>query len=279
MPMREIKTTMGQVRFLGIFRLSVLVAALAGAALLFSVACGSQGEVTPPSTTTSPANVVEGKQLYIDKGCAVCHGQDGEGTSIAPSLSGHNAEQTKRQVRSPLGTMPRSGPEDISDIELGKIIDYIESLDPLAAHIEPVAMEDALVIHHWMALNALESDNPDEAEHHVVHIIDIVVDPEHKSQVEDALADIRAGDYHDASHTIEEMIITKAEPGLTMKDLHLQLALASVSSQDGEDAIHHIERYIDEVTGHDKEHAQEALELLEQGNFHDAEHEIKELLE
>ncbi len=276
MLMGEIKTTTGRVRFLRIFRLSILIAAMAGAALLFGVAC-SQEEVD--STAALAENIVAGKQLYIDKGCSVCHGEDGEGTSIAPSLSGHNAEQTKRQVRTPLGTMPRSGPESISDAELEKIVDYIESLDPSAAHVEPVVMEDALVIHHWMALNALESDNPDEAEHHVLYIIDIVIDPEHKSQAEDALADIRAGDYHDASHTIEEMIITKAEPGLAMEDLHLQLALVSIGAEDAADAKHHLDYYIDTVTGHDKEHAEEALELLEQGNFHDAEHEVEELLE
>ena len=270
---------MGQVRFLRFFRMRVLVAMLIGAAVLFSVACGTPEGATPAPTPTPVDHVAAGRQVYIDKGCAVCHGQNAEGTSIAPALPGHNEEQIKRQVRSPLGSMPRSGPELISGDELEMIVDYIGSLAPVAEHVEPVTMEDALVMHHWMSLNALEADNPDEAEHHISHILELVTDPEHKSTMEDILEDIQAGDHHDASHAIEEMIVTKAQPELAMKELHLQLALASIGGEDGEDAKHHIEHFIDMVTGHEKEHAQEAIELLEQGNFHDAEHEVEELLE
>ncbi len=279
MSVGEVKTTMGQVRFLRLFRMRVLIAALIGVSVLFGFACGEPKEVTPSSIPTPVNHVEAGRQLYIDKGCAVCHGQNGEGTSIAPSLPGHNAEQIKRQVRSPLGTMPRSGPESITDDELEKIVDYIASLASVAEHVEPVAMEDALVMHHWMALTALESNNLSEAEHHVLHIIEMVVDPEHKSKMERVLEDIQVGNHHDASHAIEEMIVTIAKPGLAMKELHLQLALSSIGGEDGEDAKHHIEHFIDMVTGHEKEHAQEAIDLLEQGNFYDAEHEVKELLE
>ncbi len=235
--------------------------------------------VTPAPVPAPVTPVAAGIQLYVDKGCAVCHGQNAEGTSIAPSLSGHNAEQVTRQVRNPLGTMPSSSPEQISDDELEKIIGYIESLSPVAEHVEPVAMEDALVMHHWMALSALEADNPDDAEHHVSHIIEFVTDAAHKAQMEAILEAIQAGDYHDASHDTEEMLVTKAEPELALKELHLQMALASIGSENSEDAKHHIEHYIDLVEGHDKEHALEVIDLLAQGNFHDAEHEVGEMLE
>jgi mono/diheme cytochrome c family protein len=257
----------------------VLVAALIGAAVLFSIACAKPEEVTPASTPTPVDHVVAGRQLFIGKGCAACHGQNAEGTDIAPALQGHNEEQIKRQVRSPLGSMPSSGPELISDDELEKIIDYIGSLAPVAEHVEPLAMEDALVMHHWMALSALEADNPDEAEHHVLHIIGIVIDPEHKSKMGDILEDIQAGDHHDASHGIEEMIVTKAEPELAMKELHLQLALAAIGGEDSVDAKHHLNHYIDVVTGDEKVRGEEVIELLEQDNFHDAKHEIEELQE
>ncbi len=140
-------------------------------------------------------------------------------------------------------------------------------------------MDDALLMHHWMALNALESDNPDEAEHHVSHIIEIVIDPEHKSKMEDILEDIQAGDHHDASHAIEEMIVTKAKPELAMKELHLQLALTSIGGEDAVDAEHHLNHYIDMVTWDERVRGEEVIELLEQDNFHDAEHEVEELLE
>ena len=81
--------------------------------------------------STPEDTVAVGRQLYIDKGCAVCHGQNGEGTDIAPALPGHNEEQVKRNVRSPVGNMPRSSPEQISDDELEMIADYIGSLSPV----------------------------------------------------------------------------------------------------------------------------------------------------
>lgn len=272
-------------------KLGVVSLLLAG--LLLLAACGGAEEIPPapapaPVTpapapvTLAPAPVtpaVTGSQLYVEKGCAVCHGQNAEGTSIAPSLPGHNAGQVKGQVRNPLGTMPRSSPEQISDDELEKIIDFIENLAPIEEHVEPVAMEDALIMHHWMALSALEADNPDEAEHHVSHIIELVTDAEHKAEMEAILEAIQAGDYHDASHETEEMLVTKAQPELAMKTMHLQLALASIGREDGENASHHIEHFIDMATGHDAEHAQEVIDLLEQGNFHDAEHEVGEMME
>ena len=47
-----------------------------------------------------------GHELFIAKGCSACHGQDAEGTGIAPGLAGHSAEMVRRQVRSPVGAMP-----------------------------------------------------------------------------------------------------------------------------------------------------------------------------
>ncbi len=231
------------------------------------------------ATTTPNDTVTAGRQLFIGKGCAACHGQNAEGTDIAPALVGHNEEEVKRQVRNPLVNMPRSGPEQISDDELEEIADYIESLGPVGEHNEPIAMEDALTVHHWMALSALESDNPTEAEHHVRHIIEIVTDPEHKSQMEAILEDVLAGKDHDASHAVEEMLVMKAEPELPMRKMHLQLALASIAAGVSQDAKHHLEHSINLATGDDKIRGEEIIELLEQNNIHDAEHELEELLE
>ncbi len=125
----------------------------------------------------------------------------------------------------------------------------------------------------------MEAGNPDEAEHHISHILEFVTDPEHKAQMEDILEDIQAGHHHDASHDIQEMLVTKAKPELALQELHLQLALASMSSEDSVDAKHHLNHYIDMVTGDEKARGEEVIELLGQGNFHDAEHEVEELLE
>ncbi len=128
-------------------------------------------------------------------------------------------------------------------------------------------------------MSALEADNPDEAEHHISHILELVTDSEHKAQMEDILETIQAGHHHDASHDIEEMLAGTADPGLSLKNLHLQLALGAFANEDLEDIKHHLEHYIDMVTGDEKVRGEEVIELLEQGNFHDAEHEVEELLE
>jgi mono/diheme cytochrome c family protein len=250
----------------------ILVAVLMGVVVLFGVACGGPETVPPAPTPTSVDRIAAGGQLFIDKGCVACHGQNAEGTDIAPALPGHNAEQTKRQVRSPRGTMPRFSPESISDDELGMIAAYIKSLTPAEEHIEPVAMENALVVHHWMALSALEADNLDEAEHHVRHILELVTDPEHKAQMEDVIEDMLAGNHHDASHAIEEMLAGKADPELFLKNLHLQLALGAFVTENLEDAKHHLEHFIDMATGDERVRGEEAIDLLEQGNIRDAEH-------
>jgi len=40
-----------------------------------------------------------GHALFIAKGCAACHGQNAEGTSIAPALPGHNEQSANRCAR------------------------------------------------------------------------------------------------------------------------------------------------------------------------------------
>lgn len=150
---------MSQVKSWLFFHVRVLAVTVIGAAVLLGTACSGGEEVSP--TPVDDATV--GRQLFGDKGCATCHGQNAEGTDIAPALPGHNEEQVKRNVRSPEGSMPRFGPEQISDNELEMIAHYIESLAPVTEHIEPVTVEDALVTHHWMVLYALESGSGDEA--------------------------------------------------------------------------------------------------------------------
>ena len=185
----------------------------------------------------------------------------------------------KRNVRSPVGNMPRSSPEQISNDELEMIADYIASLAPAAEHREPAAMEDALVVHHWMALYALESDDRAEAKHHVIHILELVTDLEHKARMEEILEHLQAGDFHDASHDIEDMLVGKTDSGVSMKNLHLQLALADIAVEDQPDAKHHLEHFVDLTAGDEKARGEEIIDLLEQGKFHDAEHEVEELLE
>lgn len=282
---------MGGNTFLRFLSIRALGVALIGAVLLVGFACGDGDDSTPsptptptvtptPTPTATPDPVAEGQQLFIATGCAACHGQNAEGTDIAPSLAGHGEGEVKRQVRNPVGSMPSFDPEKISDDALELIAHFIESLEPADDHREPVAMADALVVHHWMALHALEAGNADEAEHHVQHIIEsITEDMEHKAQMEEVLGHIQDGDFHDASHAVEEMLVGKAQDGLSMQTMHLELALSALGAGDPENAEHHLQHFIDAATGDEKAQAQEALDMLRQGNTQDAEHEVEELLQ
>ena len=59
-----------------------------------SAAPAAQPTVAPePSPTTEAEPISLGHELYIAKGCSACHGQDAEGTVIAPALTGHTIAQ------------------------------------------------------------------------------------------------------------------------------------------------------------------------------------------
>jgi len=83
-----------------------------------------------------------GIRLYIAAGCVACHGADGRGSTFAPMLPGHNAEQVKRYVRNPVGKMPRFGNDKLSDADLETPAAYIAALPvPETASRPPDAVE------------------------------------------------------------------------------------------------------------------------------------------
>ena len=253
-----------------------LVAAAGIAALL--TACGqpSPTATTSPTATLSPAEA--GQRLFAVKGCATCHGVGASGTDIAPALPNHSAEQVRRQVRNPLGTMPAFGAERISDRELDLIAAYVESLEGGDPHTEPT-LGDAVAIHHWMALTALAAQRVDEATHHVGHAIGLIEDAEHRGQMEAVLGFLASGQLHDAEHEIEAMLAGTAEPELSRGELHLQLALGAAQAGDGPEAAHHLDHFIAQAGGTEPEGASEALEHIEAGELEEAGHAIVELIE
>ena len=250
--------------------------------LLLSVSgCGGSATAMPvtlPAPTSAIDTLPVGHQLFVTKGCGACHGQNAEGSAIAPALGGHSGNQVRRQVRAPLGLMPLFPPDKVSNSELGEIAGFIESLSGAHAHQRPAAKSDALAQHHWMALFALEDDRPSEASHHINHVIELVLG-EHLGRMQEALRLIESANLHDAEHMIEEMIAGTAAPGVTGPDMHLRLAASSAVVVNAEDAIHHLEHYRALVSIDSPEAAivLEAIELLEAGELADAEHEISEL--
>ena len=280
-------------RPLALLVILILVSALVGAACAGATATPSP---VPPTATAvieeeheeeeaheedhdMEVVVAAGRQLFLSKGCASCHGHDAEGTTVAPALPGHTALQFELQVRSPLAQMPAFSEIQISNEELEQIAAYIVSLALAAGHIEPIAMEDVVAMHHWMALSALAADNLEEAEHHVTHIIELVQeDTEHLHQMEEVLEALQAGDVHRAEHPIEAMLAGTAEPNLTPTEMHLRLALVGLEATNINDARHHMEHFIEESSGADKSTGQEILDFLEEGNLLDARYEMEELL-
>jgi mono/diheme cytochrome c family protein len=103
------------------------LAAIVGAGVL-GWAIGQAGEEEAATVTTTvargtsteppgerPAGAARrGREAYLAAGCGACHGQNAEGTDVAPSLAGHTAEQVRQQVRSPLAQMPAYPVEQLS---------------------------------------------------------------------------------------------------------------------------------------------------------------------
>jgi mono/diheme cytochrome c family protein len=69
-----------------------------------------------------------GRQLFVVKGCAACHGLDGRGGIVGPSIVGTKAEKlrTKTQV-GPQG-MPAYAPGALTDGDLAAIAAYLSSI-------------------------------------------------------------------------------------------------------------------------------------------------------
>ena len=61
--------------------------------------------------------------------------------------------------------------------------------------------------------------------------------------------------------------------------MHLRMALSSIEGDDADCVVHHMEHYRELVEGPSALAADEAIALVQAGDLHDAEHEIKTLME
>lgn len=263
-------------------RVDVLV--LAALSLLLA-ACGGAATATPwPTPTPLPATPTPlpasaGHRLFITKGCGACHGQNAEGTNIAPALTGHTVGQVKRQVRAPVGLMPVFPPDRVSNQELEEIANYVSGLGRGHAHERPVDPGVVAAQHHWMALFALEDGDQREAVHHLEHVIELVAG-DHLARMQKAASEVREGQLHPAAHTVvENMLAGIAAPGLTKQEMHLQLAISASRVEDAINATHHVEHYLELAQAGSKVErlAQAILASLKAGKLAEAEHQLSEL--
>ena len=261
-----------------------LLGLIAGLFLLLT-ACGGESDTpivpkvsTETPTVAPPTPQSEGERLFIANGCSACHGVEGEGTGIAPALAGHTNGQVTRQARAPLGQMPVFPPSTISNEELSQIAEYVESLEGEHLHVRVADPGESLSQHHWMTLFALEDGSATEAAHHIDHIISQVTG-QHLSQMEEAKEETQAGELHEAIHIIENMLAGVQVDDLTPSEMHASLARSSVLIDDIAGALHHLEHFMDRMSGDQAvaDHVAEIRELLESGNTSDAAHELEEL--
>ena len=280
-------------------RLRDLAASLIGFSLI-AVACQVDGQPTaatttgaplqpPPTVTAVPAgesgagqssNVdfeLDGEKIFASVGCAACHGQNAEGTDFAPGLAGHSLAQVKRQARAPIGTMPVFSPDRISNEELQELAEYIAGLDGGHAHARDGVSGEDLLMHHWMALFALEAGDTREASHHVQHIVS-GAEGQHLRMMEQSQSLLSEGAVHEAAHIIEQMLAGLDNAEFDQPTMHLRLAASSLKTRDIANAIHQVEHFAETTAEVNHESAQHIIEALMNGDLVEADEEMAMLL-
>ena len=269
--------------------LLVALAVLVGAVIGWAIGEATGDEAATVTTTVTAGMETEppaggpaggaptGREIYLAAGCGACHGQNAEGTDVGPSVAGHTAEQVHQQVRSPLAQMPAYPVEQLPDDDLEAIAAYIAGMEPTEEHVEPVRLSEVLAVHHWMAISAIAVGDRGDALHHVGHIIE-TVQGEHLEAMEEARRHLRAGELHEAEHLIEEMLAGKAKPELSRERLSLRLALTAVDQRDRAEAIHQIRHFLELARGAARQKGEAVLTHLREGDLHEAEHGIADLL-
>ena len=177
--------------------------------------------------------------------------------------------------------MPAFSVRQVTDDELVAITRYIAGLEGeghLHAEVPPSELSVAVQMHHWMALESLKAGSADDAIHHVGHIVELLDEGDHRRTMEAIVVSLQAGETHGPEHDIEEMVAGTVVPGLTLSELHLRQTLVGLAVADVADAQHHVSHFQETAGADELSRAAEILDLLDQGELHDAEHEIRELL-
>ena len=115
-----------------------------------TVVSHAQGAATVWDGIYTPAQAARGKTLYADQ-CAVCHGKDLEGTTLAPGLSGtefmadfegSNMGQLFSRI---LRTMPASAPGDLMPPQVADLLAFMAESNKWPAGEKDLATDqDAL---------------------------------------------------------------------------------------------------------------------------------------
>ncbi|MBI4289487.1 MAG: cytochrome c [Chloroflexi bacterium] len=100
----------------------------------------------PAEVAASMATMDPGRRLYLDAGCAKCHGLNGQGGIVGPPLSGQDPKVIATMARVGPGGMPAFSRQQLTDSDLGEIGAYLKSLQPArpaVVKVEPTPSEPA----------------------------------------------------------------------------------------------------------------------------------------
>ena len=83
-----------------------------------------------PALAETGDPVQDGRILFFRYGCASCHGFNGEGGPVGKDLKGDSALKISTKVRDGPKAMPAFGAGVLSDADLQKITDFLQSVSP-----------------------------------------------------------------------------------------------------------------------------------------------------
>ncbi len=82
------------------------------------------GLAVPPASDP----VIRGKELFVTDGCAACHGLDGRGGIIGPSIVGTKADKLRSKALVGPQGMPAYAPGALTDDDLAAIAAYLKTM-------------------------------------------------------------------------------------------------------------------------------------------------------
>ena len=85
--------------------------------------------VVAASTQANAQEPADGAALLAQNGCAVCHGADGSGTAVGPSIAASDLSLPDfiASVRQPMRTMPAYDAQVMPDEDLTRLFVYLEA--------------------------------------------------------------------------------------------------------------------------------------------------------
>ncbi len=78
-----------------------------------------------PGMSTPEDQIARGHALFVSNECATCHGLQGQGSVIGPTLTGSNAADLRKKTTEGSGAMPAFDPSTLSDDDLSAIAIYL----------------------------------------------------------------------------------------------------------------------------------------------------------